>query len=297
MTDEGVRARFKKLGVWERAGERAPYKPLLLLYALASYRSGGERLISFSEIDARLPDIFRAFGPVRRSYRAEYPFWYLRTDGIWEVDADGRLESGAGTARQPTRRSLLDEHARGGLTPQLYAAVTADEQLLRDIVSDLLAAHFPDTLHDDVLSAVGLELAVKRAVRNALFRRDVLVAYEAKCAVCGFDARLVDSLLAIEAAHVKWHQAGGPATVENGIALCSLHHNLFDRGAFTLTADLRLEVSQQVNGGPTTDAQLMSFHSTRMRVPSDPAQSPQPKFVSWHREQVFKGPGRWMGAA
>lgn len=297
MSDDATRDWFKRLGVWERAGERAPYKPLLLLYTLASYRSGGDRLIPFSEIDERLPAIFRAFGPTRRSYHPEYPFWYLRTDRIWEVVAEGRLESRQGKARQPSRRSLLAQDARGGLTPELYAAVTANEQLLRDIASDLLEAHFPDTLHDEILSAVGLELAVKRAVRNALFRQDVLLAYEARCAVCGFDARLIDSLLAIEAAHVKWHQAGGPAAVENGIALCSLHHNLFDRGAFTLTADLRLEVSQQVSGGPTTDAQLIRFHSERIRLPSNPGHAPQQKFVSWHREQVFKAPGRWMGAA
>ncbi len=297
MSDEAVRARFRELGVWQRGGERAPYKPLLLLYALAGYRSGGERLIPFAEIKERLPGIFRAFGPARKSYRVAYPFWYLRTDGIWQVQAATNLEARTGKAREPSEQSLLVADARGGLTPELFAAVTADDQLLRDIVSDLLHAHFPDTLHDEILSAVGLELAVKRAVRNALFRQDVLLAYEARCAVCDFDARLIESLLAIEAAHVRWHQAGGPATIENGVALCSLHHNLFDRGAFTLTPDLRLEVSQQVSGGPATEAQLIRFHGTRMRLPSNPAHAPQRMFVTWHREQVFKAPGRWLGPA
>ena len=37
--------------------------------------------------------------------------------------------------------------------------------------------------------------------------------------------------LGIEAAHIKWHQAGGPDTEDNGLALCTLHHKRFDRGA------------------------------------------------------------------
>lgn len=32
-----VRKRFRVLGVWQRAGERAPHKPLLVLYALGRW--------------------------------------------------------------------------------------------------------------------------------------------------------------------------------------------------------------------------------------------------------------------
>ncbi len=49
-----------------------------------------------------------------------------------------------------------------------------------------------------------------------------LQAYQS--VVCGFNVRIADSLVALEAAHIKWHQAGGPDMEYNGIALCSLHH-------------------------------------------------------------------------
>jgi predicted restriction endonuclease len=83
--------RFSELGVWERAGVRAPYKPLLLLHALARYQAGGERLISFADLDERMQGIFRAFGPPRRRYGTNYPFWYLQTDGVWEVESADEL--------------------------------------------------------------------------------------------------------------------------------------------------------------------------------------------------------------
>lgn len=72
-------------------------------------------------------------------------------------------------------------------------------------------------------------------MRDPGFRRAVLRAHEHRCAVCGFDIRLGARSLALDGAHIKWHQAGGPDDVQNGLALCVLHHKLFDEGAFTLS--------------------------------------------------------------
>ncbi len=52
--------------------------------------------------------------------------------------------------------------------------------------------------------------------------------------------------MAIEAAHIKWHQAGGPDIEQNGIALCSMHHKLFDRGVFTITNTMKLQVAKML---------------------------------------------------
>ena len=84
---------------------------------------------------------------------------------------------------------------------------------------------------------------MNRQRRDPNFRANVLRAYEYRCAVCGFDVRLGPSPVALEAAHIKWHQAGGPDLEVNGLALCVLHQRLFDRGAFTLSKQLQIMVS------------------------------------------------------
>ncbi len=76
----------------------------------------------------------------------------------------------------------------------------------------------------------------------------MLRVYGYRCAVCGFDFRLDNVPLALDAAHIRWHQANGPSIISNGIALCALHHKLFDRGAFSLSDNLRIDVSARVNG-------------------------------------------------
>jgi putative restriction endonuclease len=72
--------------------------------------------------------------------------------------------------------------------------------------------------------------------------------------------RLGDTLVGLEAAHIKWYQAGGPDAEVNGIALCSLHHTLFDRGAFTLSDSMRIQVSERAHGSTGFQEWLMVFH-------------------------------------
>ena len=49
--------------------------------------------------------------------------------------------------------------------------------------------------------------------------------YGYRCVICGFDLRLDNDPLAVDAAHIRWHQAHGPNIVSNGLALCALHHS------------------------------------------------------------------------
>ena len=99
-------------------------------------------------------------------------------------------------------------------------------------------------------------------------------------------------LVGVEAAHIKWHQARGPSVVQNGLALCSLHHKLFDRGAFSLSSEHRVTVSEQAHGGSGLDDWLLRFHGSGVRDPVNPEYRPEAPYLEWHREEVFRGPGR-----
>ncbi len=103
--------------------------------------------------------------------------------------------------------------------------------------------------------------------RDPKFRANILRAYEYRCAVCGFDVRLGHQPFALEAAHIKWRQAGGPDLEVNGLAHCSLHHKLFDRGAFTLTNDLAVLVSGDAHGTSGFQEWLNRFHGEKLNFP------------------------------
>jgi putative restriction endonuclease len=291
MDRDELRARIADLSVWACGSERAPHKPLLLLWALGRCAAGEQRLVSYAEVDDAVRPLLEEFGPPRKSYHTEYPFWYLRNDGLWEVVGVAEAKVREGKATQPTKRELLRVGAAGGLVPDVYALVRSEPRLLYEIANQLVDAHFPDTIRADILGAVGLdelELGFRRR-RDPGFRAAVLVAYGYRCAVCGFDARLGNTLLAIEAAHIQWHHAGGPDRVTNGLGVCSLHHKLFDRGAFTLASSCVVVVSQLVNGGKATEEALLRFHGKAIILPRTPSARPGEAFIEWHRSEVFKG--------
>jgi len=135
-------------------------------------------------------------------------------------------------------------------------------------------------------------VSLTKKVRDPQFRDRVLRAYKYRCAVCGFDVRVGDSLVALEAAHIKWHQAGGPDEENNGICLCTMHHKLFDRGAFTLGDDRKMKVSEFVHGTVGFQEWLMAFHGREIRPPQRPSYYPEEAFVKWHVREVFRGYAR-----
>lgn len=105
--------------------------------------------------------------------------------------------------------------------------------------------------------------------------------------------RLGNTQIAVEAAHIKWHQAGGPDSENNGVALCALHHKLFDRGVFTVTSTGKLLVAEGAHGTNGFDEWLMRYHGKQLRMPIRPEYYPREAYVQWHLKEVFRGPERY----
>ncbi len=74
---------LSEITVWRKGEQRAPHKPLLVLYALSQYRNGHARLFDYaSEIQPVLHALLERYGPQRREYRPDMPFWRLKVTGF-----------------------------------------------------------------------------------------------------------------------------------------------------------------------------------------------------------------------
>lgn len=297
MNRDAILALFDTLAVWSRGDQRAPHKPLLVLYALGRWSRGEMADVPFREVDADLTGLLKEFGPSRKSHHAEYPFWRLQNDGVWAVHATGTLTPRQGST-DPKKSDLIAADAAGGFTREVQTAFRADPTLVTEIATRLLENHFPESIHPDILAAVGLTSWVERVAgrrRDPRFRQRVLTAYEYRCAVCGFDVRLGSVSIALDAAHIRWFQAGGPDVESNGLALCVLHHKTFDLGAFTVTRDGVLLVSDQAHGTEGFHETLLSRHGRPVRQPQRGEWGPTPDALDWHAREVFKGAARSLG--
>jgi len=96
------------------------------------------------------------------------------------------------------------------------------------------------------------------------------------------------SSVALEAAHIKWKQHGGPCEVPNGLALCAIHHKAFDKGSIGLDEEMRLLVSPAVNGTGIVRGLFWDFKGKQIALPIGREDYPSKGFVEWHRREVFK---------
>ena len=311
-------SRLEKIRVWRQGDARAPHKPLLILLALGRLARGKARLAGYgTEIEEPLEKLLRRFGPPRRSHHPDQPFRRLPGDRLWEIPGFEALPvTGSGGPRLAALRG-----AAGGFPPSVQALLEREADLVREAAQRLLDKNFPQSMHEEIRAEVGLldygspladpwtELASgtgapirempraaapHRPVRDPAFRYNVLRAYERRCAVCDYDLRVEDRLLGLEAAHIKWHAAGGPDAVPNGLALCSFHNKALDAGALGLerkeSGVIVLIVSSEVNGRSLVVQHLRGIHEAPLRAPQSRRYRPDPQFIDWHRREVFRGP-------
>jgi putative restriction endonuclease len=125
-----------------------------------------------------------------------------------------------------------------------------------------------------------------RAVRDRVFRTIVLRAYDERCAITGLKLINGGGRAEVDAAHIRPVQANGPDVVNNGLALSGTAHWMFDRGLISLSDELEILISRQVND-------VHSVHSFINKTgfafaPSRAGDRPHPYFLKWHRENCFK---------
>lgn len=282
---------------------RAPHKPLLLLWLFGRFAATGAAAVAYADAEEPVSALINDFGPpvgaagaARR--RAAMPFVHLERE-IWDLRDGSGAEIGPDA---PERGAwLAGRGAVGRLRPGVEQLL-ADPGTLAASARLLLDLHFTPALAAMICAEAGLDLAVldlaaspavaaaRQRLRRPGFAEEVLRAYAYRCAMCGFDGALGRNPVGLEAAHVRWHSQNGPDVVANGLALCALHHALFDLGALGLTADLRIRVSGlYVARGDAGRRAADDLAGQPLLAPRPSQPVVEVDHINWHRRQVFKG--------
>lgn len=142
-----------------------------------------------------------------------------------------------------------------------------------------------------------VERVVSAFERRALFRTEVLAAYDHRCSVSGLGLGGVaptKSSGLLDAAHIRPVSAHGIDSVVNGLALTPTLHRLFDRGLFTLQYDagsLEVLMSSQLHDSmvaiPERGVSLGLRTGARVSLPADVALMPRRSDIDFHRHRVF----------
>jgi putative restriction endonuclease len=292
-----VLERFAALRQHQRDGQRSPHKPLLVLLALGRLAATGSSELQWSAAESELADLIAEFGPPSRTGRAQsaaYPFTRLRADGVWVLDQDVQMDLVG---------PLASRLVTGRFESSVESALRDDPVLIGTTARALVLSNFHETVAPDVLAAVGFDpdAVLSRAVdlgdnrraamqrrRNPAWRTAVLQAWDRQCAFCGYDGQLAGASAGIDAAHVRWFTFDGPDDLDNGLALCALHHKLFDLGALGLDLNLRVLVSAVFTARASAGRAVYELHG-RLLTPRPGTVTPSAGHITWHTREVFKG--------
>ena len=286
---------------YTKENSRAPYKPLLLLWLIGKLAERSDQpeqptRFLFSDVEDELTELMEKHRMGNTPVRVQYPFVYLANDrDLWILEDRNRNHIVSPNLSDKASARFLRDHKISGGPPRAFQEALQNEEVRSRVVNALLHMEFPDTRHEEMLADVNLRerVTVQRARRDPYFAIVVLKAYEYRCSFCGFSAMLGDAAVGIDAAHVQMATRGGPDSVSNGLALCALHHRLFDRGALGLDQEYQILVSQHLTmNEDEAPVPIFSLMGSRMRSPLDEFAPPSRSHVTWHRENLFAEPAR-----
>jgi putative restriction endonuclease len=196
----------------------------------------------------------------------------------------GRISGRAQAAVRPISPADMDRILARGLAedhpllPRIGSADIADENPFQ-----LDEGQTPFVLEQERERITAL---TTRTVRDRVFRRVVLRAYDERCAVTGLKLINGGGRAEVAAAHIRPVEHNGPDIINNGLALSGTVHWMFDRGLISLSDDLDIIISRQVNDRDGVESLIN--RSGKLIGPLAARDRPHPAFLAWHRENCFK---------
>ena len=140
------------LKIWKRGSQKAPHKPLLLLYAIGRW-SHGQRIFSWLEVQESVSILIEQFGG-NTNPNVSNPFVRLTKDmggRLWQIDGELVL----GPSDNPSVSSLNKNNNKARFHPD-FEKLLLDKDYFDVIVKQILIDHFKKSQFDDIIRACGL---------------------------------------------------------------------------------------------------------------------------------------------
>lgn len=196
------------------------------------------------------------------------------------LNDEGRISGRAQSAVRPISREDFSRIVGLGLDERIPLLPRVDDEMPHSSFAEEQAPFTYDEQRDRV------SITISRVMRDRVFRRVVLRAYDERCAITGLKLINGRGRAEVAAAHIRPVEANGPDIVGNGIALSGTAHWMFDRGLISLADNLEILISRQAND-PHGIRSIIN-KSGCARPPKRLSDGPHPHFLRWHRENCFK---------
>ncbi|WP_343235566.1 HNH endonuclease [Streptomyces bauhiniae] len=259
LTPRMLLRKLKALRVHQQDGLKSRHKPLALLWSIAQIVHGRPRLSPWRTFQEDVGDLLGEFGSPHSSRTPEYPFWHLRTSGLWDLHGgplgdSGSVSSSALDRANPTAglssnaaQLLADPFVRSqaiAVIRETYLADVDQHALMQRLgLPGYDTASGVEASVADLISPVPTqrhEATVSKIVRDTPMVRRVKRMHADRCQVCGIQLATRFGTYS-EGAHIRGlgRPHDGPDEPANLLVLCPNHHVQFDALAIYVdTADV-----------------------------------------------------------
>lgn len=140
------------------------------------------------------------------------------------------------------------------------------------------------TITDPEIRRAYVTASVRQRLHQRLFRERVLDAYQSRCSFCNLRHREL-----LDAAHIlPDSEPEGDPKIQNGLALCKLHHAAFDSYMIGVTPDYIIHVRQDIldeHDGPVLQHGLKGMNEAKLLLPPNKHHWPYEQFLErrWDR--------------
>jgi putative restriction endonuclease len=306
------RQRFEKLNVnTTRQRGKAKHQPILLLSIIDLIAQGvirENRIYVSDDLVKTFDKYWDVLGPDSQRRGLHYPFWHLENGGFWH----NTLKSGFNGSKPKTTSTLRKAVEYANLDDELFN-ILQEPDYRAELIDTLVAAWFSSDSRamEDILQVnQGLiELAEKEVeisadipnfdtepkfylrkspVRNAIFRKAVVEAYDYRCAFCRLKVMRTLTQNIVDGSHIKPFSQFYDNQVDNGISLCKNHHWAFDQGWFSIDDEYRIIVANDLEEESPNAKPMKDFHTKRILLPRYEKYLPRQESLQWHQQNVFK---------
>jgi putative restriction endonuclease len=136
----------------------------------------------------------------------------------------------------------------------------------------------------DIYRRAYITSTVRRRLHQRGFRERVIKAYQSQCSFCKLKhAKLLD------AAHIVPDiEDDGIPSINNGLALCKIHHAAFDQHIIGITPDYQIKVKEDVlheKDGPMLKHGIQELQDRKLILPKSKKAWPKQEFLDWRYER------------
>ena len=309
------RQRFAALkpGNSHQPGRQSTLKPILLLSIIDLIEQGiirENRIYVSDELIKTFEEYWDILCPSHRpGYRPfYYPFWHLEGDKFWHKT----LKSGFNGSKPGTNNQLREAVEYASWDKELFDLLQ-NQNSRTELIDTLIAEWFSsrrDDLGDilqvnqDLIRIAEKEVEIsankpnfereprfylrKSPVRNAIFRKAVVKAYDYKCAFCRLKVLRKITQNLVDGSHIKPFSKFYDNQINNGISLCKNHHWAFDQGWFSIDDNYRIIVANDLKEESPNARCMKDFHSETILLPTSGQDLPRLESLEWHRLNVFR---------